>query len=163
MSARRCDLANALDKFKPLTPEHHIWRVPPKPREVSRVCLTPVLQRAVTFTLVVCRYIRCDQAKPNKGHDTRALQAHHWSGRQSNKANYASGRGASVPLGGPPGSPRRPDCQSPTPQSSTLPNRRVRFGSRVDPRLAVLCFAPAAPGGILAMHSKFTKIFWTLL
>ena len=53
VSARRCDLANALDKFKPLTPERHIWRVPPKPREVSSVCQAPELQRAVAFALVV--------------------------------------------------------------------------------------------------------------
>jgi hypothetical protein len=48
-------LSNALNKFKPLTPEHHIWRVSSKPREVSRVCLAPVLQRAVTFTLVISK------------------------------------------------------------------------------------------------------------
>jgi hypothetical protein len=33
-------LANALDKFKALTPEHHIRRVPSKPREISRMTLT---------------------------------------------------------------------------------------------------------------------------
>src|ERR1700722_11178270 len=44
--------ANALDKFKAFTPEHHIRRVPSKPREVSRVCLAPILQRTVTFTFV---------------------------------------------------------------------------------------------------------------
>src|SRR5664279_3287190 len=46
-------LANALDKFKAFTPEHHIRRVTSKSREVSRVCLTPILQRAVTFTFVI--------------------------------------------------------------------------------------------------------------
>jgi hypothetical protein len=35
-------LANALDKFKAFTPEHHIRRVPSKPREISRMCLAPV-------------------------------------------------------------------------------------------------------------------------
>ena len=48
-------LANAFDKFKPLTPEHHIWRVPSKPREVSRVCIAPILQRTVTFALVISK------------------------------------------------------------------------------------------------------------
>ena len=50
-------LANALDKLKSLTPEHHIWRVSSKPREISRVCLAPVLQRAVTFTLVISKRV----------------------------------------------------------------------------------------------------------
>ncbi len=49
------NLANALDKFKPFTPEHHIRRVPSKPREVSRMCLAPILQRTVTFTFVISK------------------------------------------------------------------------------------------------------------
>src|SRR5271165_2560243 len=48
-------LANALDKFKAFTPEHHIRRVSSKPHEVSRMCRAPVLQRAVAFTFVISK------------------------------------------------------------------------------------------------------------
>lgn len=46
-------MANSLNKFKSLTPEHHIWRVPSKPREVFHLCVAPISKRAVTFTLVI--------------------------------------------------------------------------------------------------------------
>ena len=51
----RRGLVNALDKFKAFTPEHHIWRVSSKPREVSRMCLAPVLQRTVTFAFLISK------------------------------------------------------------------------------------------------------------
>src|SRR6185312_13124255 len=46
-------LANALDEFEPLTQQHHARSISSKPLEISRVGLPPVLQRAVTFTLVI--------------------------------------------------------------------------------------------------------------
>src|SRR4051794_13163378 len=48
-------LANSLDKFKPFTPEHHIRRVPSKPREVLGMCIPPILKRAITFTLFISK------------------------------------------------------------------------------------------------------------
>jgi hypothetical protein len=48
-------LANALDKFKPFTPEHHVRNVSSEPREVSRMYFAPVSQRAITFTLVISK------------------------------------------------------------------------------------------------------------
>ena len=49
------DLANALDKFKAFTPKHHVRRVSSKPRKISRMRLAPVVQRAITFTLVISK------------------------------------------------------------------------------------------------------------
>ncbi len=47
--------ANSLDKFEALTPEHHVRRVLSESGEVSPMRLTPVLKRAVTFTLIVSK------------------------------------------------------------------------------------------------------------
>ncbi len=47
------DGVTTLDKFKPLTPKHHVRRVSSKPRKVPCMCFAPISQRAITFALVI--------------------------------------------------------------------------------------------------------------